>query len=294
MQNFSALPVDQRIARSSETAIELARKMFNANLNYSVASFQDLDSIIDYFRKQIPKEFSSKQQQDVFTGAILKWGAYFGEALRRLHGGRWIDGVVPILMIRRLGVQPFHLVGSMITGKTMRVAKSDVATTGEYYTTLKPVLGEAMGTLLRGSQSDERALATTMSADPAVAASLLLWLEDALTCVYAELSLVLDFSPESLETVDTVLDEFRSRARNEQQRVEFQDAQLCLMFGVYLGECMRRSLGGRWANVQTRGTNIPLLQIGSNHFSPLSLLRTRLDGGKRLWLAFQEVQQSLG
>jgi len=155
-----------------------------------------------------------------------------------------------------------------------------------------------MGELLRGPEPDEQALATSMSEDPAVARSLLLWLEDALTCAYTESSLVLDFSPESLKAVDNLLDEFRLRAKEEPQRVEFRDPQLCLMFGVYFGECLRRSLGGRWISVQTGsgGTNIPLLQVASNNFSTLSLLKSRLDRGqeKSLWQAFQEIKHWLG
>jgi hypothetical protein len=298
MPDSSVLSIDQRIASSSENAIVLARKMFDANLNYSAKSFAELDSIINYFRQQIPKEFDGKQQQDVSMGAILKWGAYFGETMRRLHGGRWIDDVAPVLMIRRLGVQPFLFVGAMITGKTMRVGKREVAATVEYYASLKPVLGEAMGELLRGPEPDEQALAASMSGDPAVARGMLLWLEDALTCAYTESSMVLDFSPESLKAVDNLLDEFQLRAKKEPQRVEFRDAHLSLMFGVYLGETIRRSFGGRWINAQTGsgGINIPLLQLASNHFSPLSLLKARLEQGeaKSLWHAFQGIKQRLG
>jgi len=133
MPDPAALPIAQRIARSSENATSLASKMFEVKLDYSAASFSELDFIIDYFRKQIPKEFSGKEREDVYTGASLKWGAYFGETMRRLHGGNWIDRVPPVLMIRRLGTQPFLFVGASMTGKTMRVGKRDVAATVEYY-----------------------------------------------------------------------------------------------------------------------------------------------------------------
>lgn len=296
MPESTALSVDQRIAHSSENAVDLARKMFGANLNYSATSFVELDSIIDYFRKQIPKEFSGQQLEDVSTGAILKWGAYFGETMRRLHGGKWIEGVAPVLMIRRLGVQPFLFVAALITGKTMRVGKHDAATAVAYYANLKPIIGEAMGRLLCGSGPYEQALPASVSADPAVAGSILVWLEDVLTCVYTESSVLLDFSPESLKTMDILWDEYRSRAKRESQGPESRDGQLSVMFGVYLGECIRRSFGGSWVSAQTgSGINVPLLKIGSDLFSPLSLVKDRLKqgDGKSFWLGFQAIQQRL-
>ncbi len=291
------LSLDQRIARSSESAADLARTMFHENLDFSTASFRELDSIVDHFRRQIPMEFEDSEREEIYWGSILKWGSYFGETMRRTHGGKWIDDGGPVLMIRRFCVHPFHFMDACIRGKTMRVSAHEAGTAVEYYQTLKPVLGEAMGALIRGPEPDEQALAAKVSADPRVAESIVTWLEDALTLAFFESSVILNCAPESLKTVDLLLDEYRLRSKAEPQRVHFRDPQQCLMFGVYLGECMRRCFGGSWINLQTTsGRNIPLLEIRhSFQISPLALLEARLEQGKEgsLWLKFQAIAQRL-
>ncbi len=76
------------------TAVQLAAD-FNVQLDYSEASLEELEGILERVAGQIPKGPPSRVQpgqepaQEQLDRTSRVWGGYFGETIRRLWDGEW-------------------------------------------------------------------------------------------------------------------------------------------------------------------------------------------------------------
>ena len=76
------------------TAVRLARD-FNVQLDYSEASLEKLEGILQQVAGEIPERASSSDKlgqgpsQEQLDATSRVWGGYFGETIRRLWDGEW-------------------------------------------------------------------------------------------------------------------------------------------------------------------------------------------------------------
>jgi hypothetical protein len=74
-------PADVMI-QYSQDAIAYARQHHQVELDYSEESIEVLESLIDQTRARYPEE----EKRNLYA---RMWGGYFGEIIRRQHGGVW-------------------------------------------------------------------------------------------------------------------------------------------------------------------------------------------------------------
>jgi hypothetical protein len=86
-------------------AVEVARKEYDAVLDYSVASLESLDAEIDSLRED-------GLDGEAAAEALFVFGCYLGEVLVRRLGGRW----VPTARSPLRGVSPWPMVVAIPDG----------------------------------------------------------------------------------------------------------------------------------------------------------------------------------
>lgn len=101
----------------------------------------------------------------------------------------------------------------------------------------------------------------------------------------------LDFSEESLQTLETILDRAAHRSANQDLN------ETCKMWGSYLGEVVRRRFGGDWSIETYPGKQFATLTLsvnGSKLFPSMKIHR-RLTGGEadNIWSFYKMVKSRL-
>jgi hypothetical protein len=111
---------------NAEQAVQHARHQYKWDLDYSPESLQRVDKIIDVLHVEMPKSALARAikgaaiDEEVWTAAKM-WGAYVGETLRHLCGGRWrttpsVDGHAEVLFETPLGkMRPIEHVRHRLT-----------------------------------------------------------------------------------------------------------------------------------------------------------------------------------
>jgi hypothetical protein len=79
---------------NAEHAVRYARDRYRWELDFTPASIDRVDKIIDVLHVELPKSFLARAlkrsaiDEEVWTMAKM-WGGYAGETFRRAWGGRW-------------------------------------------------------------------------------------------------------------------------------------------------------------------------------------------------------------
>lgn len=82
------------MAKCAEEAVRYAKEKFRVELDYSEASIEEVEKILDRLYTSRPKGFFNKlmkrgpSRQSISNLAKIM-GGYLGEVLRRTHGGEW-------------------------------------------------------------------------------------------------------------------------------------------------------------------------------------------------------------
>jgi hypothetical protein len=90
-------PITSAMAEGAAGAAKMASEVFKKNLDYSEASLEQLDGILDtlhrrYFgRGFFAKLAGRKMNLETQVRVCMMLGAYVGEVLRRKHGGEWVE-----------------------------------------------------------------------------------------------------------------------------------------------------------------------------------------------------------
>ncbi len=109
--------LDAMIEAYAAEAVRVARIEFRETLDYDIASLDRLEAILN--RLCPAPDPLSAADADWLT---LLWGSYFGQMLRRLHGGEWVMTVYP---------------GSDFSVPTLEIGASAAAPGSRLYPTLK-------------------------------------------------------------------------------------------------------------------------------------------------------------
>lgn len=127
---------------------------------------------------------------------------------------------------------------------------------------------------------------------------------DAVDATRANYGIELDYSPESVKTVEELLAKISPQLRRSWFRRLFRIGlseaavdTICKMFGGYIGEVVRRKRGGVWQIVQNPigDENVIALVNGDDKIFPPSKVFKRLVNGDEddVWFYFQVVTDGL-
>ena len=89
----------------ADGAVKIAADSYNVTLDYSEASVERVEGILDEMYKEMPKGAGRDEEveQAMGTAAVL-FGAYIGEVMRRTWGGTWdrgpVDDAADVIILR--------------------------------------------------------------------------------------------------------------------------------------------------------------------------------------------------
>lgn len=127
---------------------------------------------------------------------------------------------------------------------------------------------------------------------------------DAVDAARANYRIELDYSPESIKTIEELLGKIYPQVRRgwfrKLFRIGLSEADtdtICKMFGGYIGEVVRRKRGGVWQIIQNPlgDENVIALVNGDDKIFPPSKVFKRLMNGEEddVWFYFQVVTDGL-
>jgi hypothetical protein len=100
----------------------------------------------------------------------------------------------------------------------------------------------------------------------------------------------LNYSEQSLEELERVIDDYRIAIPDGDHPETL--LRLARVWGAYLGEVIRRQLGGAWIEADEVPGEAAAMQLGERTIQPLAQARSRLDAGKQhnLWEFYQSLR----
>jgi len=124
---------------------------------------------------------------------------------------------------------------------------------------------------------------------------------DAVEYARAKLHKQLDYSGDSIQTLEAILEQYHA-ARAREVRREKPSASpttmdmICTLFGAYLGEAIRRNCGGEWELEPgtTPGHQTMSLRKGYAQTCPISKVLQRIMNGREdsVWFYFQFIAEN--
>jgi hypothetical protein len=292
------------MAALAEQVVAEAKRTLGIELDFSETSLAVLDQLIGVMRKAVERH--PEERKRLLDAAALKIGAYLGEVLRRHHGGAWArdePGMPPGMPVVKVGAQcalTLAVVREFLDGRPVDLGQGATADRPSAYAeTVVKRQREWLAKALLGSAADPAALRAAVADDPRTAETILVHAQSALMTASVKWGLALDFSPESLKGVESILgvlhDALRSPdAPGDPRPSDDKVRQMAILWGCYVGEVMRRHLGGRWSNTPV-GDQGPVLrlEIGATQVFPLRKVEKRiLDGqGDAIPFYFHAVRQ---
>ena len=236
----------------ARAAISDALEHLQLKLDYTTAGLPALDAMVDLLRKYAGADPIARKQ--VLDMAALKLGAYLGEVLRQERGGVWIKDEpglppgMPVLTLGRVRALTIFAMRELLEGNPVDMGGVAVVRPSEYFNETAKRQRAWIDEVLLGGKTRE-VLVGEMSEDRDLAETLFVHAESAILTAATKWELYLDFSEKSLDGVEEVLGHIhQSMTAAGRKPTEEQLRGASLAWGVYVGEVLRRNLGGRWVN----------------------------------------------
>lgn len=278
--------VEVGIEEAAAMAVQDVKALLKQDLDGTPATFPLLEEALLRLRAMI---FSAPEQKSaIMKAAVKKYGAYLGEAMRKECAAAWNTRTAnaavdpPFLNLGIALVFPHHMIEAILEGKVLPMAErtKPVATVAEFFDACRRRQEEWIDTLLRGpGDTDQSSVLRAMSDDPGVAVHIYQYCSMALTTARIRWDLHLDFSPESVQGLEDLLSKMGDISQDAapEKATQSQVGTAVAMYGAYLGEVMRRAIGGKW--VIAGSTKRPVLRAGENTIDPYGNINARLLEG---------------
>lgn len=199
--------------------------------------------------------------------------AYLGEVIRKETGGSWYDfDGRPMLNVGDYQADPMAIVtGLFETGKGVDGDVS-IESTKAYCEMISRMQRVWLDGTMLGTFESMAALRTSMTPDAKLAGTIVAQSQQAIKAAKLTFDESLDFTSESLEGVERIMTKLQ---KQEPKLSDEQLTELSKLWGVYVGEVIRRYYGGQWTTVD----GVPDVALGGKHAAPVAKVRKRLVGG---------------
>ena len=245
------------------------------NLDFLPRTLPLVDKLLTGKRNEI-QQLTTRQdpQASEIKSKHCAWvTAYLGEVIRKDTGGSWYDfDGRPMLNVGDYEADPMAIVtGLLENGKGVDgdVSIESTKAYSEMISRMQRVWLE--GTVL-GTFESMAALRTSMTTDAKLAGTIVAQSQQAIKAAKLTFGESLDFTSESLEGVERIMTKLQ---KQEPKLTEEQLTELSKLWGIYVGEVIRRYYGGQWVMVD----GVPDVALGGRHASPIAKVRKRLVGG---------------
>lgn len=245
------------------------------NLDYLPRTLPLVDKLVNGKRTEIQQRTAKQDPQaSEITTKYCAWvTAYLGEVIRKDTGGSWYDFEGrPMLNVGDYEADPMAIVtGLLDSGKGIDGDLSIESTKAysEMISRMQRVWLE--GTVL-GTFESMAALRTSMTSDARLAGTIVAQSQQAIKTAKLTFGESLDFTADSLDGVERIMTKIQ---KQDPQPTDEQLTELSKLWGIYVGEVIRRYYGGQWVIVE----GVPDVALGGKHASPVAKVRKRLLGG---------------
>lgn len=205
--------------------------------------------------------------------------AYLGEVIRRETAGSWYDfDGRPMLDVGAYQADLAPIVTALLQSGKAREGDVPIESTKAYCELIVRMQRVWLEGTVLGTYESMAALRTSISTDAKLAGTIVAQSQLAVQTAKLKFSEALDFSSESLEGVERIMGVLHKQATGadpDQKLNEQQVTELSKLWGIYVGEVIRRYYGGQWSLVD----GVPDLALGGRQASPLAKVRKRITGG---------------
>jgi hypothetical protein len=204
--------------------------------------------------------------------------AYVGEVIRRETGASWYDFEDrPLLNVGDYATDPQTVVSELFARGTSQEGDVTVESTKAYCELICRMQRLWLDGTLLGAYETMAALRTAMTPDAKLAGWLVGQSQLALKTAKMTWQESLDFSDDSLDAMERILAKTHAATRKgpDEALTEEHLAEASAMWGVYVGEVIRRFYGGQWSATD-RGTE---LRLSGTTIYPIDKVRKRIIDG---------------
>lgn len=204
--------------------------------------------------------------------------AYLGEVIRRDTGGSWYDFEDrPLLDIGDYAADPLKTVNALFDCGRAQEGDVTIESTKAYCDLISRMQRLWLDGTVLGAYDSISALRTAMTPDARLAGWLVRQSQAAVKSAKMTWEESLDLSSESLDAIERILGKLHTRTKlgpgkapTEQELDE--DSK---MWGVYVGEVLRRYYGGQWATTD----GVTELRLSGITTDPIGKVRKRIVDG---------------
>ena len=177
--------------------------------------------------------------------------AYLGEVIRRETGGVWYEHEgKPALDVGEHQVDPLAAVTQLFEKGRAQFGDVKIETTKQYCEWVVRMQRQWLDRTLLGTYDSMATLRTSMTTDAKLAGVLVAQSRPRCTDAKLKWAESLDFTPDSLEAIERMLGKMHNLAKFAapgQGPSEEQLATAAKIWGIYIGEVIRRHYGGQWS-----------------------------------------------
>lgn len=206
--------------------------------------------------------------------------AYVGEVIRRETGGLWYEHEGnPALDVGEHQIDPVAFVTLLLERGHAQFGEVKIAGTKQYCDWVCRLQRQWLDGALLGTYESMAALRTSMTPDAKLAGVLVAQSQSAVHSARLKWNESLDFTQDSLEAVERILGKIHNAGRYGSGSTVPNEEELATsskMWGIYIGEVIRRHYGGQWSPGED-GT-LALL-IGEARAYPIAKARKRIVDG---------------
>jgi hypothetical protein len=274
-----------------------ACKAKGVSLDYQLRTLPLVDKFISGVRAEVQQLTIKKDPQaaELVTKHVGPVTAYLGEVIRRETGGNWYDfdgrGMIET---GEHQADPQPIVQGLLEHGRAQEGDVDVQSLKAYCDMVCRMQRVWLEGTVLGTYDSMTTLRTSITTDAKLAGTIVAQSQAAVKSGKLTFGEALDFSAESLEGVERIMNKLHKQAKEapaDQKLTEAQITELSKLWGIYVGEVIRRYYGGQWSLVD----GVPDLALGGKQASPLAKVRKRIADGPmdNLKYFFQSIMKVL-
>ena len=205
---------------------------------------------------------------------------YLGEVIRKETGGSWYDfDGRPMLNVGEYQADPLPIVMALLQSGLAREGDVAIPSTKAYCEMIGRMQRVWLEGTVLGTYDSMAALRTSMTPDAKLAGTLVAQAQSAVHSAKLKWQESLDFTQDSLEAIERILGKIHNAGRYGSGSATPSAAELATasrMWGIYIGEVIRRHYGGQWSQDENGALS---LLIGEARADPIGKARKRMVDG---------------
>jgi hypothetical protein len=253
-------------------------KAAGVTLDFLPRTLPLVDKLLAGKRAELQQAHQDPQSTELTSKYAAAVAGYVGEVIRKETGGRWYDfDGRPMLDVGDYQADPLSIVTSLVQTGEARDGDVAIASTKAYCEMISRMRRIWLDGTVLGTYESMAALRTAIAPDAKLAGTIVAQSQLAIQTAKLRFGEALDLSSDSLENVERIMTKLHQQATDPgpDKLSDAQIDELAALWGVYVGEVIRRYYGGQWSMVN----GVPDLALGGTNAAPVAKVRKRITSG---------------